>query len=89
MSEIVKEFDIKKAQDNLATLVNCWEPFQFIMISDSYVYGVSQTARVEPNDATIYQIDNNGEIMGKMLLVGRQCWVISILTLEMLIYQCF
>ncbi|MBC8931969.1 hypothetical protein IAI15_36880, partial [Escherichia coli] len=51
MSEIVKEFDIKKAQDNLATLVNCWEPFQFIMISDSYVYGVSQTARVEPNDA--------------------------------------
>ncbi|MBC1366484.1 hypothetical protein HB821_06005 [Listeria innocua] len=70
MSEVVKEFDIKKAQDNLATLVNCWEPFQFIMISDSYVYGVSQTARVEPNDATIYQIDNNGEVMGKMLLVG-------------------
>lgn len=31
---------------------------------------MSQTARVEPNDATIYQIDNNGEIMGKMLLVG-------------------
>lgn len=31
---------------------------------------MSQTARVEPNDATIYQIDNNGEVMGKMLLVG-------------------
>ncbi|MBC1355538.1 hypothetical protein HB790_10480 [Listeria welshimeri] len=70
MSELLKEFDIKKAQDNLATLVNCWEPFQFIMISDSYVYGVSQTARVEPNDATIYQIDNNGEVMGEMVLVG-------------------
>lgn len=70
MTENVKEFDIKNAQDNLATQVNCWEPFQFVMISDLYVYGVSQTAHAEPNDATIYQIDNNGEVMGKMLLVG-------------------
>ncbi|MBC1500450.1 hypothetical protein HB943_07520 [Listeria weihenstephanensis] len=70
MNEITKEFDIKKAQDNLATLINCWEPFQFIMISDSYVYGVVQTAHSEPNDATIYQIDNNGEVMGQMVLVG-------------------
>ncbi|WP_439443522.1 phage baseplate protein [Listeria aquatica] len=65
-----KVFDIKKAQDNLAGIVNCWDPFQFIMISDLYIYGVSQTAHSEPNDATIYQIDNNGEVMGTMKLIG-------------------
>lgn len=70
MAEIVKEFDIKKAQDNLAVQVNCWAPFQFVMISDLYVYGVEQPALTNPDNATIYQIDNNGEVTGKMLLMG-------------------